>query len=405
MGLANVNIVLTNGALGRVAPSNDGVAGMVLTGMEVAGKLVLNKVYQLSRSGDLATLGVTEENNALVSKEVKAFYAQAGEGAELYVLVVSRAMTLTGMCADPESGGVSPVKTLINYGRGRIRLLGLNRYPELSYVPTLTEGIDADVTAAADAMRVIAGDYEREVNPIRVLLPALFWDETQGDLYVPRAGQNNRVGFVLAADRLFETVKEDKSVVTFASGAVGQVLGRAASISVHQSIARVKNGAIAQVGWMTNGKTPVENAGLLSNLNDAGYIFYRSFMGRNGYFLNDDAMGAPVTDDYSNLNLGRVIDKALILVYTTYVDEIMDNIEVDASGKVPQALCSYYEGRITNAVAVQMNGEISDFAAYINPAQNVLSTSRLEIVCKIVPKGTLREINVSLGFENPALKQ
>ena len=77
--------------MGRSAATADGVAGMVLTGVAVAGKLELNKHYQLSGTADLVTLGVTADNNPLVYKEVTAFYEQAGDGSELHLLVVAEA--------------------------------------------------------------------------------------------------------------------------------------------------------------------------------------------------------------------------------------------------------------------------------------------------------------------------
>lgn len=81
MKLPDVNIKLGNGNLGRSAATTDGVAGMVLTGKAVAGKLELNKHYQLSSTQDLTTLGVTAADNALLDKEVSAFYAPAAVSA------------------------------------------------------------------------------------------------------------------------------------------------------------------------------------------------------------------------------------------------------------------------------------------------------------------------------------
>ena len=68
-------------------------------------------------------------------------------------------------------------------------------------------------------------------------------------------------------------------------------------------------------------------------------------------------------------------------------------------------MCSYYERLIDNAVAVAMQGEISDFKSYVDPAQNVLSTRRMAASCRIRPRGTLRYIIVNLGFENTEIKQ
>ena len=138
-------------------------------------------------------------------------------------------------------------------------------------------------------------------------------------------------------------------------------------------------------------------------MHDAGYIIYRYFVGRNGYYFSDDPTAAPLSDDYSNITSGRVIDKAIILAYNAYIDEILDSVQIDDDGYLPQAVCTYYERLVENAVAVAMNGEISDFRAFIDPKQNILSSSMLSINCRIRPKGVLRDIIVNLGFENPAL--
>ena len=392
--LPSVIIKLENGALGRAAASADGVAGLILTGTP-EGTLELNKVYQLSSLRDLTNLGITEENNPLLLKDVSAFYKQAGDGAELYLIVVAPATTLTAMCGVEET---STLRKLIDSGKRRIRLVGINRIPASGYLAdTANTGIDKDAVTAASNAQSVADNYTSQVNPFRVFMPAILWDGETASLFSPREASFNRVGFVLASDVKFDD---------FASPAIGQVLGRAAAIPVNQSIARVKTGAI-QSGdaYLSDGSTVEQKAGLGELLNDAGYIFYRTFIAKNGYYLNDDPMAAPLTDDYGNLNLGRVIDKAIIQAYVAYIDEVNDNVKVDKDGKIPPELCTWFEGRIENAVAVTMQNEISSFDASISPDQNILSSSRMDVVCKIVPTGILREINVSLGFENPALKK
>ncbi len=392
MGLGNVNIRLENGALGRVAATDDGVAGLIMTGKAVPEKLELNRVYVFSSARDLTTHGITEAENPLLYKEVASFYEQAGDGAELYVLVVSEATTLTQMCS-AEDG--SPLKKLIDSAAGRIRLVGINKLPPAEYEADTAQGIDGDVITAVAAAQKVAESYQDKINPFRLLLPAMLWNGSTENLFKPREGSYNRVGLVLAADKIIGET---------ASSAVARVLGRAAKIAVNYSIARVKDGAIAATGFLADGKTPEEHAGQLDALHDAGYIFYRTFVGKNGYYLNDDCMAAPLADDYSNLNLGRVIDKAIVIAYGAYVDEIQDSIEVDGEGRLPQHLCSYFEGNMENAVAAAMQEEISSFECFIDPKQNILSSGVMNVSCKIVPKGILKEINVTLGFDNPVLK-
>lgn len=393
MSLPNVKIVIGNGNMGAVTLSDDGISGLILTGTAVAEKLELNKVYVLGGMTDLKKYGIEEATNPLLVKELTAFYNVAGDGAELHLLVVSEATTLTQICgADAEA----PLKKLINSAAGRIRLVGINRNTPTDYELTAEKGLDADVITAIASAQTVAEDFLSKIAPFRILLPAIGWDGETDGLYQPREGSYNRVALVMASDGKFGMSK-------LYSAAIGQVLGRAASIPVHQNIGRVRNGAIAANGYMTDGKTPEEHFSQLNLLDDAGYIFYRTFIGKNGYYLNGDATAAPTTDDYCYLSSGRVIDKAMIIAYNTYIDDILDNIEVDPDkGTIPVAVCKGFEASIIRAVSTNMSGEISSFTAYIDPLQNILANGRMDITCKIVPLATLREITVNLSLENPA---
>lgn len=392
MALPNVNITLGNGNIGAVTLSDDGIAGMVLTGAAVEGKLELNKPYVLSSALDLKKLGIEPETNPLAYKDIIAFYAAAGEGAELHIIIVSPATTLNHIC-----GPYGILTRLIDTAAGRIRLVGINRNPPADYTANLELNLDTDVRAAVNSAHFIAESYLVKMAPYRIFLPAIGWDGNTEGLYQPREGSYNRVALVMASDGKYGSS-------ALYSAAIGQVLGRAAKIGVHQNIGRVRDGAIAQTGYLMDGKTPEEHFGEWNILNDAGYIFYRTFAGKNGYYLNGDPMAAPTTDDYSSLALGRVIDKAMIIAYKTYIDDILDNIQIDSEkGTISTPVCKSFEASIIRAVGTEMAGEISGFTAYIDPAQNVLATGRMDVTCKIVPLATLREINVNLSFNNPAL--
>lgn len=393
MNLPNVNIVIGNGNMGNISLSDDGIAGLILTGAAVANKLELNKVYVLGSTLELAKLGITAETNPLAHKEVTAFYNVAGEGAELHLLMVSEATTLTQMCSQDAD---SPLRKLVNSAAGRIRLVGINRNTPADYEMTAEKGLDADVITAVASAHAVAEDFLTSIAPFRVLLPALGWDGQTDNLYKPREGSYNRVSVVMASDGKFGASK-------LYSAAIGQVLGRAAKIAVHQNLGRVRDGAIAPKGYLTDGKAPEDHFSLMNLLEDAGYIFYRTFVGKNGYYLNGDATATDITDDYCFLSSGRVIDKAMVVTYRTYIDDILDNIRVDpAKGTIPVSICKSFEASIIRAVNTSMGDEMSSFTAYIDPNQNILANGRMTITCKIVPLATLREITVNLSLNNPA---
>lgn len=391
MALPNVNITLGNGGLGRVALTDDGVAGLILTGTEVLGKLELNKRYILGGTADMARLGITPQTNPLAHKEVKAFYSQAGEGAELHLLIVAAATTLTAMC---DSAAGSPLCKLIDAADGSIRIVGVNKIAPKEYTAQITQGIDPDAITAGSAAQQTAQSYADKIRPFRLLMPAPGFKADSDDLFAPNEASYNRVAYVLASD-------DDAAK----SASIGLILGRAAKVEPQQSLGRVKDGSLAPSLNLTNGKSFIEMAGMAGMLHDAGYIIPVSYPTKNGAYLNGNPMAASATDDYSELNLGRIIDKATVVTYSTYISEIMDNIVVDEKGQIPTGVCKSFEGMIENAIGIAMNGQISRFSAYVNPVQNVLSSGTLAIEGSITPLGTLQNINVNLAFSNPALNQ
>lgn len=391
MARPNVNITLGNGNLGRSAATDDGVAALLLTGAAVSGKLELNKHYQLSGTADLVALGATADNNPLVYKEVTAFYEQTGDGAELHLLVVAEATTLTQMC---DSAADSPLRKLIDASGGRVRLVGVNKIPPTEYEADTTQGIDKDaITAAEKAQAVIESYAAGKVNPFRLLMPAPAFDAEVDSLFKPRESSTNAVCYVLASDD-----------ATKHTAAIGRVLGRAASLSVHQSIGRVRSGSIGTDMYLTDGQSYIDADGLADSLHDAGYIIPVAYPRKNGAYLNGDPAAAPVTDDYAQLRYGRTVDKARIIVYDTLIDEILDDVDTDSDGDLSAGQRTSYEGMIENAVLTQMNGEITSFAVSIPEGQNILTSETIRVVCRIQPKGVVETFEVTLEFTNPAIK-
>ena len=391
MARPNVNITLGNGNLGRSAATDDGVAALLLTGATVSGKLELNKHYQLSGTADLVALGVTADNNPLVYKEVTAFYEQTGDGAELHLLVVAEATTLTQMC---DSAADSPLRKLIDASGGRVRLVGVNKIPPMEYEADTTQGIDKDaITAAEKAQAVIESYAAGKVNPFRMLMPAPAFDAEVDSLFKPRESSTNAVCYVLASD---DAAKH--------TAAIGRVLGRAASLAVHQSIGRVRSGSIGTDMYLTDGQSYIDADGLADSLHDAGYIIPVAYPRKNGAYLNGDPAAAPVTDDYAQLRYGRTVDKARIIVYDTLIDEILDDVDTDSAGDLSAGQRTSYEGMIENAVLTQMNGEITSFAVSIPEGQNILTSETIRVVCRIQPKGVVETFEVTLEFTNPAIK-
>lgn len=388
MALPNVNISIANGQLGRVATTDDAVAGLLCSGTATA-QLLLSTPVQLFSFDQLVALGVTAENNPLAHKEVKAFYDQAGNGAELWLMIVADTVLFADLCDKDKAYAPK----LINAAAGKIRILGINRIPAEGYTPTITDGIDADVMAGLAKLQAYAEDSANNYKPFRALIPGIgFTKQTVSALTDLTLGSSNRCAIVLGCD-------------TITSAAIGLTLGRIASIPVQRKISRVKDGDVGLLHAFFPDATPTaELEDNWNSIHDKGFIFFRRIYGKSGFFFTDDPTATTQTDDYGSISRGRVIDKALSIAYATFVEELNDEIPVDEqSGKVAPALIASWKADIESALSINMAAkqEIVKATCYIDPSQNVLASDTITATISLLPVGYAKFIEINLGLSNP----
>lgn len=393
MSLPGVTINLLNNQLGTVTPTADGVSGLIMSGV-ATGNISLLEAKQIFSLAEAVALGLDEDydttNSMQVYRQIREFYEEAGNGTELWIMLVSDTTTMEDM-ADAE-GAIAPA--LLNAAAGKIRLLGVSRTPDGGYTPTYDNELDDDVIDAVAKAQALAEAFAALFKPVRVLIEGRDFQGTLADLPDLRQRTDNRVGVVIGTSQADTTAS------------VGMALGRAAGNPVQRKISRVKDGAVtAQAAYLSDGN-PIEDlsAGQQDSLHDKGYIFLRGYANKTGYFFSSDPVCAPLTDDYSSLARGRVIDKAIVIAYTTFVDELEDDLPVDQNtGYLPPSVVKSYQGKIENAVNALMTAEdeISGVRCVIDPKQNLLQNSTLNILLKVTPKGYSSAIDVELGFDNP----
>lgn len=388
MALPGVDIDINDGALGRSVATDDGVAGLVLTGIAATG-LALNVAKKINTLAEAIALGITAVTLPHAYAQLAGFYKKAGDGAELWFMLVSEATT------NPDVFVLTtgPMDKLLEASQGRITIAGTSMGRAGGYTATPTGILDYNIGTVATAAQALAVKYANRFAPVRIILDGTYLiDPLTGITTIKGAG--DRVGVFLGVT---ETGKRAASM--------GEFLGQLAVIPVHQSIARVKSGPFSANAFLTSGKA-IESypVGTLDSLHDSGYMALRGFLGVFGAYVTDDLTLAAPTSDYTSLARGRVIDKAIRLTYQTYVYELNDTIEIGNDGKLLPTKVSYIEDVITRALSTRMlaEGNCSAVAASVDPAQNVLATDTIEVVVKITPLGYLKDIIVKLGFANPA---
>lgn len=386
--LPRVKINYLNGLLGTTPDNQDGLLGLVVLGATaVSTTFVSGTPYYIVRPEDLTALGITTTNNARIVELVNQFYAEAEEGTPLYLIGITTAAMTTVL--DVSTGAM---KGILEQLRGAVR--GLIVASASTASVTVADGLDPDVLTALPKAQALAEWAANDLfAPIFIILEGRHF-ESAADAPDLKALAYNRVG-VFIGDVAASSI----------NAAVGTLAGRIASVPVQRNIARVASGALAPAA-MFIGASPVDQAmSVVDALYAKGYMCPRIYVGLPGYYMVDDTLATASTDDYAHLTARRTVDKAARIAYITMLQFLIDEIELNEDGTMQQPVLKSWQAAVEEAINNQMSaaGELSVVNGsgcrfFIDPQQNVLSTSRVTGVLKVRPFGYAREIVINLGF-------
>jgi hypothetical protein len=396
--LPRVRIFFENGALGSVAPGADGVAGLVCTAFTVAsdGGLQVATPYVLRTLDDLVAMGVTaaaDDANEFLYRYVKQFYDEAGDGAQLWLMCFPDTVTQSEL-VDKDN---DYAKALIKAAAGQIRVLGVAFKASPDYTSDVADAVDSDMfTAMLNAQALAEWATTSLFAPLFVLLETRRFDGAVQDLRDLATYAYNRVGVLLG----------DTQIGT-GGAAIGLLLGRVARIPVQRHVGRVRDGAVKTLSAFIGDK-PAEQADA-ETINDKGYITFRTFIGKSGYFFADDSLATAVADDYRSIARRRTIDKAYRIAYLTLIEMLNDELPITNAGELVPAVAKSWEQEVETAIVSQMAAEGNlgidptdptdkGVQCYIDYTQKVVSTGKVEISLKVKPYGYAKYIDVKLGF-------
>ena len=382
MALPKVLFNIAKDGLGRTTAIQK-TTGLIVTGVTVSGKVELGKSYQIFSLKEAVALGISETQNPFAYKHIKAFYNQAPTGTPLWVMLVSDATTMTAML--DKDGVFAP--TLIADARGAIRVLGVVKKATGS--ETITAGLDTDVQTAVVKGQALAEHFEKKYMPFRVVVSGNRWNGQVADLTNFSENELNKVACFIAND--------DKEK----DAAIGLFLLKITKIPVQRKIHRVKDGNVLPlVAYFTDGTTIDSKSDQWDAIDDKGYIFFRTFVGRSGYYFSGDNMLTKTTDDFKSLSNGLVMDKAMLLSYGVLVEELSDEVLLSKDGSIHPAIIKSWQTKLESTLQSQMvsQGELSSVKIDIDPTQRVLQTGKVVIGIKLLPVGYADFIEVNIGF-------
>ncbi len=407
----NVTILLGNGQLGRELESADGLALLVVGVPAGYGQAPLEELVYSLRAAEVSgiTAAADQAAAALVWEHISDFYAEAGEGAPLRVLLVPAATTMANLFT-PGQAACTLLQNELKAQGGLVKLVGVALNPVAAEVAG-PAGITADLATAIPLAGALAVAEFNAFRPVDIVLEGrLFSGTATAALDLRTLGAKN-VAVTIGRDQLRSAALVTAGIAVASKYAqVGKLLGRLAAIPVQRSIGRVKDGKLVGIAQASlSGGTLVSAlsdgpGGDLSLLSGKGYIFPLIHPGKDGFFYNDDPTCTAATDDYAFIKDSRTINKAARTARATYLEELLDDVQVDVTtGYLPVIEVARFQNVLQNAIEREMQtaGNIVACSVYVNPAQNVTATSKIVALLKITKVATGAQIEATVEFNNP----
>ncbi|OON67815.1 DUF2586 family protein [Hymenobacter sp. CRA2] len=400
--MAQPDVIITKGrgGLGRQRPTEDGVSGLVTQGVGTT-DLPLNTSVEIRSLRQLQDLGIDAvydtANSAELFYHVSEFFRQSPAGV-LWLRVVSRTVSM----ADMADHANSHAKQLLLDAGGAIKQLGICLDSAAGYTATTLDGLNADVVAAIPKAAELVDEEFKQHRPVFVLLGGHGLATSLAGLLNLRnmtGGEAEGVSVVIGSDHTPGTGRP-------AVPAVGTLLGDLSVAQVHENIGWLdkfnlaSDGKFLAAGLCNGQKITALADGDITALNDKGYVFAVKHTGFDGFYWNDSHTCAKVDSDYAYIENVRTINKAARVIRQALLPGLKGPLLLTPEGQLQPQLVGELEAKGKTALQANLTraGEISAEDVYVNPDQDVLATSTVEINFSIVPVGTARQIKGTVGF-------
>jgi hypothetical protein len=390
MGLSTVTVNVGQGGLGRRAPNQDKISGLLFFNDTLPSGFAsddrVKKVFSLEEAEDLGVLDSVSAHQ-IEHYHISEYFRINPEG-ELWL----------GYFAVPGgSYDFTEIATMQIAASGEIRQMGVYAgaltyaTSQLTTIQGIISGMDAaykqfSVLYAANMEAITAVSGWSSVGDARTL---------SAPKVTPIAGQDG--GGAGAA--LY--VSKSQSI-TF----LGAALGAVSKASVEQSIGNPENfnlsdGTELEVPALANGDLVTDlTSTALGGIKDDGYLVLRKYTPDiAGTYAERCPTAVAATNDFAWIETNRAVDKAIRLIRSLLIPQLNSNLYLNSDGTLRNDTVGFFQDLAQGVLeGMEADGEISTGEASVNPAQDVLSTSTLTISVQIVPVGIAETIVLNIGL-------
>jgi len=386
--MGKITFIKGQGGLNRRQPGEDHISAFIFySSVLPAGFDANNRIKEVNDLTGAQDLGIintagTDLLIRIMFYHVSEFY-RINPGAKLFIAIYAEPVgALT----------FAEIETVQNFAEGKIRQMAI--WTKKAYA----DGNFALIQTILDTL-----DTQHKYIS-SVLLASNLVGVTTATLANLRGLVAPKVSGVLAQDG----GAKGKALYTeagYSITAIGAMLGTTSLAKVNECIGWVEkfpmNALELDVPAFANGD-------LVKNLTEAtidavdgkGWIFLRKYESDGQVYFNDSHTAVVVTNDYAYIEANRTMDKAMRGVRKKLLPQLNGPVLVDPqSGKLSPDYVTHLENLGDQALEqMERDGEISGYKTFVDPDQDVLSTSEVQVSIIDVPVGVSRNFKVKVAY-------
>lgn len=384
-----VTIQRQNGGVPKSLPGEDHISGLMCYGFDAypSGFSATSQFMAISTIEAAEAAGITANNASWFIKTLHYHLSEIfriNPAISLYV-GISTAEVTTMTFAE--------LKSLQVFASGKLRQIGV-------FAPTKEFDTDEVTT-----LKGIGTYFEGIGTPCSILYAPKVTAIASLPGAVAVAGQKN-VSVVIGQDGAGVAASlytdSDNTTPKNSVTAIGILLASVSLAAVHESISYVEKfpSGVSVPAFSDGTLFNTVDTAVIESLDTSQYIFLRTYPGLAGSYFNDSWTLDLATSDYCTIESVRTMDKAVRGITAYVTPKLGMPLKVDAeTGKLDQNTVAYLKEVAGTALEdMEKNGELSGYKVEIDPEQNVLTSSEVEIVIKNVAIGVMRKMKIKIGY-------
>ncbi|WP_338813652.1 DUF2586 family protein [Bernardetia sp. Wsw4-3y2] len=386
--MAEIIFERTDGNLGRLPASEDATSGLLIYDLDTTEtRIVTTNVKDAETQ-----LGTTLWGKY---KQFVIDFFSLQPSATLYIDIHEPTVFPT----------FSEIIELQRFAEGKIRQLGIVLIGDVDYEMfttsiEVTQAHISTIQTQADALRA-------ENMPLQIIYAGhTNFFATLSSFPDCRTFSSSDVSVCIVAPQ--KVITGDTLTNTIFVPRVGIALGATAYSKVNENIGWVENINVGNLEGMNSPQIAINSlttsiVGLtttdLNTLTEKGYIFVRKYTGLSGSYLNDSPTATALTSDFAYIENNRTLDKAIRQTRILLLPSLNAPVYLNPDGTLTAKDISRLSVTSRKALEqMQRDGEVSNFSIFIDPNQNVLSASEIQIEMSVQPVGVARQLKVKIGF-------